>query len=117
MPEPGRRWTLRDTAVLSIAGFLLGLLAEHFIDSGSGLPTSLSAGMVVVAVWWRWDLSNRPWFWGTVVAIVALHFVLILSAHWTARWIPAAISMPVCMVDALLILKIFNLGEKFIDSR
>ncbi|MGB8540328.1 MAG: hypothetical protein WCD49_01710 [Candidatus Acidiferrales bacterium] len=103
--------------MLSIAVFLLGLFAEHFIGRGSGLPTSLSAGMIAVAVWWRWDLSNRLWFWAAVVAIAALHVPLLLFVHWTTRWIPAAISMPFCMVDALLILKIFDLGEKFIDSR
>jgi hypothetical protein len=115
MPEPGRKWTLRDTAVLSIAVFPLGLLAEHFTGRGSGLPTSLCAGIIFIAVWWRWDLSDRLWFWATVAAIVALHAVLIFSVHWTTRWIPAAISMPFCMVDVLLILKIFSFGEKFFD--
>jgi hypothetical protein len=117
MLEPRQKWSLRDIFVVAITVFPLGLLAEHFVGRGSGPPTTLCAMVIVLAVWWRWDLSDRLWFWATVAAIAALHLVLVLSFHWTSRWIPAAISMPFCMVDALLILKIFNLGEKFIDSR
>jgi hypothetical protein len=117
MPEPRQKLTLREIVVVAISVFPLGLLAEHFVGRGSGPPTTLCPAVVVLTVCWRWDLSDRLWFWGTVVAIVALHLVLILSFHWTTGWIPAAISTPFCMVDALLILKVFNLGEKFIDSR
>jgi hypothetical protein len=117
MPDSGRRWRFRDTCLLSVAVFLLGLLAEHFVGRGSGLPTSLSAAMIVVSIWWRWDLSDRRWFWVVVGVIAALHLVLILSVPWTTHWIPAAISTPFCLLDVLLILKIFTLGEKMIDSR
>jgi len=106
---------LRYTFILAIAVFPLGLLAEHFVRPGSGLPASLCAAVIVAAIWWRWDLRDRPWFWGTVIAIVALHIPLILFVHWTTRWIPAAISNPFCIVDGLLILGIFNLGERYID--
>jgi hypothetical protein len=115
MPEPKRKWAIWEIFASAIAVFPLGLLAEHFAGRGSGLPTSLCALVIFIAVRWRWDLSNRPWFWATVVAVVALHVVVILSFHWTTRWIPAAISMPFCMVDALLILKIFSFGEKFFN--
>jgi hypothetical protein len=117
MPEPRQKWKLREIVVVAIMIFPLGLLAEHFIGRGSGPPTTIGAMVIVLSVCWRWDLSDRPWFWATVLAIVALHLVLLLSVHWTTRWIPAAISTPFAMVDALLILKVFSLGEKFIDSR
>lgn len=113
--DSGRRWSLMYTCIIAVAVFPLGLLAENFVGPGSGLPTSLCAAMIVAAIWWRWDLSDRPWFWGTVAIITALHLPLIMFVHWTTHWIPAAVSTPFCLVDGLLILKIFSLGERFID--
>jgi len=115
MPESERKWTHWYTFVLVIAVFPLLLLAEHF-RSGSGRPATLSAGMVVVAVWWRWDLRDRLWFWATVIVIVALHILLVWSVHWTRGWIPAVVATPFCVVDVLLMLRIFNEGEKLFDS-
>jgi hypothetical protein len=72
--------------------------------------------MIVVAVWRRWDLSDRLQFWRTVIAITLLDMPLILFVHWTTRWIPAAVSMPFCLLDVLLILWLFSLGEKFFEA-
>jgi hypothetical protein len=116
MPAPAQGWSKRNIIFVAIAAFPLGLLAEHFAGSGSGLPTSLAALVVTPSVWWRWDLSNKLWFWAAVVAIIALHMMLILHVHWTTRWIPAVISAPFCILDGLLILQVFELGEKLTDS-
>jgi hypothetical protein len=113
-----RFWTQMEVTVLfhGLGWGGLGLLAEHYVGPGSGLPTSLSAGMIALSIWWRWDLSDRPWFWLVAGVIAVLHLILIISIPWTTHWIPAVVSTPICIVDGLLILKIFNLGETLIDS-
>jgi hypothetical protein len=109
------QWTHWHTFILVISAFPLLVLAEHF-RPGSGRPATFFFGMIVLAVWWRWELRNRLWFWATVVAVVALHMPLILLVHWTRGWTPAVVAMPFCWVDLLLILRILNLGERLFDS-
>jgi len=64
MPQPERKWTLKNSFALGIAAFPVGLLAEYFVRPGSGLPTSLCVIVIAYVVWWRWDLSDQVWFWG-----------------------------------------------------
>jgi hypothetical protein len=116
MPEPRRRWTLRDHFLIALSGFPFGVVAAHFLGLASGLPTTLAVMMIVYAVLWRWDLSDRSWFWMVIGVIAALHIVLITSVHWTTQWIPAAVSTPFCYLDFVLILRIFNWGENRFDS-
>lgn len=111
MPEAKRKWTLGEKFAIVIAMCLLGLLAELFIRRGSGLPTSIFAAMMVLAVQWRWDLSDRRWFWSTVVTLVVVHATLIWSIHWTTKWIPAVMTFPFGYVDLLLILRVFSFAE------
>jgi hypothetical protein len=116
MPEPERRWAFRYTIIVMIVLFPLIPLAEHFVGPGSGRPAVLSAGLMVVVVWWRWDLRAQRWFWAIVAAFIMLHIALITSTHWTTKWVPAAMSIPLGFADGLLILKTFSLGERFFGS-
>jgi hypothetical protein len=116
MPNPKRPRTLRDHFVVALSGFPFGLVAAHFLGLASGLPTTLATAMIVYAVWWRWDLSDRRWFWMIIAGLAAMHIVLISTVHWTTQWIPAFISTPFCYLDFLLMLRIFNWGENQFDQ-
>jgi hypothetical protein len=113
MPEPKRKWSLKDVVILVISILPLGLLLDYGLGRhGSGRPAVLCASMIVLAVMWRWDLSDQRWFWALVVGIVAVHIPLIWFVPWHAGWIPAAVATPVCFADLYAIMGIFNLGER-----
>lgn len=117
MPDAKRNWELREIFGIAVLVFIPSVLLDQYVRPGIGLPAGLAALMILIAVLWRWDLSEQPWFWRIVAAIVTVHLPLIRFIPWTTKWIPAAISTPFCFVDILLILRIFGLGERFFNRR
>jgi hypothetical protein len=112
MPERDRKWTLWYTLALVLSVFPLLPLFTYLGRRASGPPAVFCVGMIVVAVWWRWDLSTRAWFWGIILAIVAIHIPLIWFFPWGTSWVPALIRLPFCLVDFYLVTAIISLGEK-----
>jgi hypothetical protein len=113
MPEPKRKYTLRGIFVIAISVFPLVPLLDYLGRRASGPPAAFCAAMIVIAVRWRWELSEERWFWGIVIAIVAIHIPLIWFVPWNTGWIPAIIKMPFCLADFFIISVIISFGEKF----
>lgn len=106
-----KKWTLWIIAVVILA-FPLVPLFTYLGRPASGPPAYMFTLMLLLAIRGRWELSRRPWFWGTVAVIVAIHAPLILLVPWSSRWIPAIIKTPFCVVDLLVILGIISLAER-----
>ena len=71
-------------------------------NPGRGRAAMLSAAVIIIAIRSRWDLSDRLWFWITMVIIVALHVPLVLLTQWPqkgyagyALWLPAVLDFGV----------------------
>ena len=92
-------------------------LFDHFGRFDLALPSLCSIGMIGFAIAVKWKLRRRAWFWITVAIIVALHALLILSATWTTKWIPAVVILPIAVVDLVSIFAIISFVEKAIERR
>lgn len=109
----GKNGTLLWSMTAVVLTFPLCLLFDHFGMPGSGRVAWFSLGMLLIAIKVRWELSSRPWFWATVSMIAVLHMPLVFFVPWTSKWIPAAIMLPFCVVDCLVILGIIQLVERW----
>lgn len=116
MPEPKRKYTLRQILIIVISVFPLVPLLDYLGKAASGPPAAFCAGMIVLAVRWRWELSDQRWFWPVVAAIVAIHMPLIWFIPWNTGWIPAIIKMPFCLADFFIVSVIISVGDWFFSS-
>jgi hypothetical protein len=69
---------------------------------------------VAIAIRLRWKLRRHAWFWVTIALILALHIPLLFLVRWPQTNIPTiAFSLPLGIVDFLLISGAIRLAEKF----
>jgi hypothetical protein len=108
LPKVWSAWGM--TAVIST--FPLVPLLKYLGRPTSGVPAYLCALMILLAVRSRWELSDEPWFWITVIAIVAIHVPFIWFVPWGNGWIPAVIKMPSCFADFFLVSAIIDFGAE-----
>jgi hypothetical protein len=108
LPKVWSAWGI--TAVIST--FPLVPLLKYLGRPASGVPAYLSALMILLAVRSRWELSDRPWFWIAVAAIVAVHLPLIWFVPWGNGWIPALIKMPFCFADFFFVSAIIDFAAE-----
>ena len=87
-----------------VGGILLCRLFDHFGRFDLARPSLLSAAMIAIVIALRWKLKRHIWFWITMSILAALHLSLILSFHWTAKWIPAAVIVPFGIADCFVML-------------
>ena len=79
-----------------------------------GLTICIAVGMIVLAVKLRWKLRKNIWFWPIILFILALHVPFFLIIQWQHGNIPTiAFSLPMGIVDFLLIMGAIGLAEKF----
>jgi hypothetical protein len=78
-----------------------------------GFTVCIVLGMVMLAIKLRWRLRRHAWFWLTIAVISALHIPFLFIARWPQTKIPTiAFSMPIAIVDFLLISGALSLAEK-----
>jgi hypothetical protein len=97
-------------AILAPVFFLVAYLS----DKDTGLTVCLVLGAVILAIKLRWKLRKHVWFWAIIVFILALHLPLISIIRWKHGNIPTlAFSLPIGIVDFLLIMGAIGFAEKF----
>ena len=97
-------------AILAPVFFLVAYLS----DKDTGLTVCLVLGAVMLAIKLRWKLRKHIWFWVTIALILALHVPLFSLIRWKHGNIPTiAYSMPLGIVDFLLIMGAIGFAEKF----
>jgi len=67
---------------------------------------------IAFAIWGRWELRGRWWFWLTMTVIAGLHVPLIFLVPWKAGWVPAPITILFCIVDLAIIYGVISFIEK-----
>src|SRR5579862_3742378 len=86
----------------------------HFGRSDLALPALCSMGMLGLVITIKWKLRRQVWFWITMIVIAALHVLLVLSVHWTTKWVPAVVITPFGIADCYAMLAILSAVEKFV---
>ncbi len=78
-----------------------------------GFNAMIVLGVTALTAKFRWKLRKHVWFWATIVLILALHIPLLFMVHWPQTNVPTIVySMPIGIVDFLLISGALNLAEK-----
>ncbi|MGA3335481.1 MAG: hypothetical protein ABSC62_15110 [Terracidiphilus sp.] len=82
-----------------------------------GLTAFIVLGMMAFAIKLRWRLRKHVWFWATIVLILALHVPLFYLVRWPDSKVPTiAYSLPMGIVDFLLIMGAIGLAEKLFSK-
>lgn len=82
-----------------------------------GFSLALVLGAAALAVKLRWKLRKHAWFWATILLILALHVPFLFIVRWPESNVPTiAYSLPIGIVDFLLILGALNLAEKIFSK-
>jgi hypothetical protein len=78
-----------------------------------GFTACIVLAMSMIAVRLRWKLRKYVWFWATIVLVLALHIPLLFIVRWPQSNVPTiAYSLPMGVVDFLLIMGALSLAEK-----
>jgi hypothetical protein len=100
----------------TIIGAMLLPVLFFFIFIGKaelGFTACIVLGMSMIAVRLRWKLRKHVWFWGTIILILALNVPLLFIVRWPQSNIPTiAYSLPIGIVDFLLMMGAISLAEK-----
>lgn len=112
--------TDRNQKLLAFAGggiiaIILLPLLDHLGRIELFFPILGTVAVIVGVVSLSWELRRRPWYWVTMILVVALHVPVILYVPWRAGWIPAPVTIAVCMVDLLIIVRVLKLIGRFVD--
>jgi hypothetical protein len=83
-----------------------------------GFTVIIVLGMTMAAIKLRWKLRKHVWFWAAIAFILLLHIPLFFFARWPDTKTPTiAYSMPVGIVDFLLIMGAISLAKKNLFER
>lgn len=117
MPEPKRRLlTWKEMFILLVCALPLLFLFSHLGRPGSGHTALYCVGAIFITVRWRWELSDRWWFWPTVVAVSAIHAVFAWFVPLGDRWILAGGAAPIVAADAWAISALFSVIDYYSDG-
>ena len=117
MAEPKEKKPTDYTGV--IVGVIVVPVVLLFIHLGKeDVGRSVSIGLVttLIAIRIRWDLRKHFWFWGTIVVLSLLQLPLVFALRWPSGWIPAIGTLPIALVDCLVILGGVRLVEKLMTK-
>lgn len=95
---------------------LIGLLLLSIGRFDLARPTLFSAVALGAVIAMRWKLRRQVWFWVILTVFAALHVLLILSVHWTTKWVPAIALAPVGMADLYVMLWTLTVVERFVGT-
>jgi hypothetical protein len=97
---PTRAWAI---AVGVLCGLPLYLLFSALGNKGRGTAASGVGIAIIIALWFRWELRRRVWFWILVSLIVALHLALILLIPWPNSDYTFPVVFPFGLLDYFVI--------------
>lgn len=102
---------------------IVAILAPVFLlfvflgNADMGLAVCIVLGMIMVAIYIRWNLRKHLWFWATIVFILALHVPLFFLVRWPQGNVPTLFyTMPVGIADFLIVLGAVGLAEKLFST-
>ena len=93
------------------------ILFAYLGNADMGLTVFIVLGMTIFAIKLRWRLRKHVWFWPIIVFILALHVPLFSIIRWPQGNTPTlAYTLPIGIVDFLLIMGAIGLAEKFFSK-
>ena len=101
---------------LGISALLFSWLFDHLGRFELVIPALNSTLVLGFAVILKRNLRRRPWFWGTIAILAALHVPLILFFPWSTQWIPAITIAVIDSVDLIVILTIISVVGRFMEG-
>lgn len=110
--SPFDRLTKRAALVVTLFAVLLYFVFEYVGGSAAGRIASICTAMIMTAVWMRWDLRKRVWFWVTIAILVFLHLPLVMLVPWTNKNYPGIVLLPVALLDLAIVYGSIKLAEK-----
>src|SRR5215472_13237649 len=102
---------------LIVAAFLVSWMFDHFGKLGEALPAINVIGMLGFVLVLKRKLMGRAWFWITMIAVAALHVLLVLFIPWTTKWVPALAIAVIDSLDVLAILALVAVIGRLVDGR
>jgi hypothetical protein len=90
-------------------------LFDHFGLFNMALPALNCVGMFGVLIYLKRDISQKPWFWLTILILVAIHAALIWYVPWTDKWVPALSVAFISSADFCLILWILAFVKRLVE--
>jgi len=114
--------TERNQKILAFTGggiiaIVLLPLLEHLGRIELFYPIGVTVAMIAGVIKLCWELRQRLWFWVTMILVVALHVPIILYVPWRAGWIPAPVTIAVCMVDLVIVVRTLKHIGRLVDGR
>jgi hypothetical protein len=107
--EPPDYTGVKIGALLAPVFFLITYLANADI----GLSACIILGVIMIAIKFHWYLRKHIWFWAIIAVVLVLHVPLVFMVRWPQGHGPTlAYTMPVGIVDFLIISGAFNLAER-----
>ncbi|MGO9240070.1 MAG: hypothetical protein ACLQBJ_04590 [Bryobacteraceae bacterium] len=82
-----------------------------------GFTACLVLGVNLIAIKLRWRLRKHVWFWAAIALILLLHVPLLFIVRWPQSNVPTiAYSLPLAIVDFLLIMGAISLAQKLFSK-
>ena len=82
-----------------------------------GFTACLVLGVNLIAIKLRWRLGKHVWFWAAIALILLLHVPLLFIVRWPQSNVPTiAYSLPLAIVDFLLIMGAISLAQKLFSK-
>jgi hypothetical protein len=104
----------------TIIGAMLLPVLFFFIFIGKaelGFTACIVLAMSMIAVRLRWKLRKHIWFWATIALVLLLHVPLLFIVRWPQSNVPTiAYSLPIGIVDFILIMGAINLAQKIFSK-
>jgi hypothetical protein len=61
----------------------------------------------------KWQLRQCAWFWITMSIFAAVHIAVILSGHWTTKWLPPSVNAGYATLDFIVMLVFLDAIARF----
>jgi hypothetical protein len=89
------------------------ILSDRVGRLGMSLPLLNCIAVFGFLIYLKRQLRRQVRFWATVVALAALHALVIWYVPWTSKWVPAAAVAIISSVDFCLMLWIVDAVGRF----
>jgi hypothetical protein len=110
--SPFDRLTRKAALVVTLCAVPLYFAFAYVGDPAKGRVASICVAMIITAIWMRWDLRKRAWFWVTIAILVLLHLPLVMLVPWTNNNYPGAVLLPEALLDLAIIYGAIKLVDK-----
>ena len=104
-------------AALMVVSLPILLLFDHFRMLKVSMPIFASVLALGLVIYIKREHIREPWFWATMMVLVALHVAVVLSVPWTSKWVPASVWAGASSLDFCLMLWVVAAVGRWLGRR